>query len=75
MLFEYTTANIENNECKWLGGLADDSLCILNSSQLRMLKEHVTHSATVVLFTIKSWKEVHQEVNALLGICMRACIF
>lgn len=54
---ECTTANIENNECKWLGGLADDSLCILNSSQLRMLKEHLTHSATVVLFAIKSWEK------------------
>lgn len=26
------------------------NLCILNSSQLRMSKEHITHSATVGLF-------------------------
>lgn len=67
---ECTTANIGNNESEWLGGLADDSLCILNSSQLRMFKEHVTHCATVLL----SYKEImeksahgelHQEVNYL----------
>lgn len=29
---ECTTTNIENNESKCLGGLVDDSLCILNSS-------------------------------------------
>lgn len=33
---ECTTANIENNESKWLSGHADDSLCILNSSQMKM---------------------------------------
>lgn len=53
---ECTTANIESNESKWLGGLAYYSLCILSSSQLRMLKKHVTHGATGLLFTIKSWK-------------------
>lgn len=64
---ECATANIEHNESKWLSGLADDSLCILNSSQLSMLKEHITHSAAVVLFYNKiieksAYGKQHHEI-------------
>lgn len=72
---ECTTANIENNESKWLGGLADGSLCILNSSQLRMFKEVVTHCATVLLIVLQGGcGKMHQEVK-LAGMCTKHAQF